>query len=104
MAIHISKRRGTDPGGLGKVIRGDLDWIVIKALNKDRGRRYRTPDAFAEDIERHLQNQPVEARPPSASYRLMRFYQRNRAAVMSGAAMLLLLLMAIIGTSAGWLS
>ncbi len=103
LAIHISKHRGTDPDGLGKVIRGDLDWIVVRALNKDRGRRYPTPDAFAEDIQRHLQSQPVEARPPSASYRLMRFYQRNRTAVVSGAAMLLLLLTAIVGTSAGWL-
>src|SRR5262249_37292148 len=69
---------------LGKVLRGDLDRIVMKALEKDRSRRYETASALAADVRRFLSEEPVEARPPSAWYRLRKFTRRNRAAVFLG--------------------
>ncbi len=65
---------------------GDLDWIAMKALEKDRDRRYATPGAFAEDVERYLRREVIQARPPSAMYRLRRFARRNRGAVLAVAA------------------
>jgi eukaryotic-like serine/threonine-protein kinase len=70
----------------------DLDWIVMKALEKDRNRRYETPNGFALDIQRHLDSQPVHARPPSAAYRFRRFVRRNRIAFAASAAVLTALL------------
>jgi serine/threonine protein kinase len=79
--------RGTEPGQLVSLLRGDLDWIALKALEKERERRYVTPSALAADVERYLQNRPVEARPASAGYRLRKYARRNRvgAAVAVGA-------------------
>ncbi len=76
----ISSRRGTEPAKLGSVIRGDLDWIVMKCLEKDRSRRYETATALARDVERYLKDEPVEACPPTAGYRLRKFAQAPEVA------------------------
>ncbi len=81
----ISRHRGSDPKSLRRELRGDLDWIVMKALEPDRTRRYETANALAADLVRHLHNDPVVARPPSTTYRLSRFARRNRAAVIAAA-------------------
>ncbi len=74
-----SSRRRLEPLKLIRLVRGDLDWIVLKCLEKERARRYETVSGLAWDIERHLNNEPVRARPPSALYRLQKGIQRNRA-------------------------
>jgi Tol biopolymer transport system component len=80
---NVAKQRQVEPGELYKIIRGDLDWIVMKALEKDRTRRYETAKGLAVDIERHLRDEPVSAGPPSAGYRLHKFVRRNRVAVIT---------------------
>jgi WD40 repeat protein len=77
----VSAHRGTDPGKLAGVVRGELDWIVMKCLEKDRNRRYETANGLARDVERYIEGDAVEACPPTLSYRLRKFYRRNRAAV-----------------------
>ncbi len=77
----IAATRQSDPGKLARMMRGELDWIVMKALEKDRGRRYETASAFAADVRRFLAEEPIEARPPSPWYRLRKFTRRNRVAV-----------------------
>jgi tetratricopeptide (TPR) repeat protein len=74
----ISERRGEDGRKLGQVLRGELDWIVMKALEKDRDRRYESASAFATDVQRYLKDEAVEACPPSVSYRLRKYVRRNR--------------------------
>jgi serine/threonine protein kinase/tetratricopeptide (TPR) repeat protein len=85
-ATVLAGNRGTDVRHLARVLAGDLDWIAMKALEKDRDRRYATPGAFAEDVERYLRREAVLARAPSAMYRLKRFAWRNRGAVIAAAA------------------
>jgi serine/threonine protein kinase/tetratricopeptide (TPR) repeat protein len=80
----IAKRRNVQPGELRKIVRGDLDWVAMKALEKDRTRRYETANELAIDIERHLGDEPVSAGPPSVGYRLHKFVRRHRTAVASG--------------------
>jgi tetratricopeptide (TPR) repeat protein len=80
---------------LSKEVSGELDWIVMKALEKDRNRRYETASAFAADIERHLHDEPVQAGPPSAAYRFRKFARRNKAALTTAA---LLCIVLILGT------
>ena len=75
-----AKTYGADALNLATLVRGDLDWIVMKCLEKDRSRRYETANVLAADITRHLTNEPVVARPPSAAYRFQKAYQRNKAA------------------------
>src|SRR5947207_1183904 len=77
----ISAQRRTEPKKLSRLVRGELDWIVMKALEKDRARRYETATGFARDIERYLADEPVLAGPPGAGYRLRKFVRRNRVAV-----------------------
>jgi len=79
-------------------LRGDLDWISLKALDKDRARRYPSATAFAEDLERHLHDEPVVAGPPGAGYRLQKFARRRRGLVVGGAAVALTLVAGIIAT------
>jgi tetratricopeptide (TPR) repeat protein len=79
----ISTRRQTDPKKLGTFVRGELDWIVMKALEKDRARRYETANGLARDVERYLSDQPVEACPPTRMYRLRKFARRNRAVLVA---------------------
>src|SRR5439155_10552469 len=74
------KRRQTDVGKLVHQLQGDLDWIVMKCLEKDRTRRYDTANGLAMDIQRHLANEPVVARPPSVAYKIQKAWQRNKLA------------------------
>jgi non-specific serine/threonine protein kinase/serine/threonine-protein kinase len=79
----ISAQRKLEPARLARELRGELDWIVMKALEKDRDRRYSTPAAFAEDVDRYLCQSAILARPPSLGYRLAKFGRRNRAVVLT---------------------
>ena len=76
--VEVAERRHTNPETLKKLIKGDLDWIVMKCLEKDRTRRYETSHALAEDIERHLKNEPVLTRSPTLMYRTQKFWRRHR--------------------------
>jgi serine/threonine protein kinase len=83
--------RGTEPGELRTLLTGDLDWIAMKALEKDRNRRYGTPSELAADIRRYLNNEPITARPASTAYKLRKYVRRHRIGVVFATAMLLLL-------------
>jgi eukaryotic-like serine/threonine-protein kinase len=83
--------RGTEPKQLARLLRGDLDWITMKALEKDRSRRYGTPSELAADIERYLNHDPVLARPASARYRVRKYIRRHRVAVGLAAGLVVLL-------------
>jgi tetratricopeptide (TPR) repeat protein len=74
----VSERRGVDGRQLGQLLRGELDWVVMRALEKDRNRRYESASALAADVERYLADEPVEARPQSAGYRLRKYARRHR--------------------------
>jgi eukaryotic-like serine/threonine-protein kinase len=78
----LSANRGTEPAKLTKLVRGELDWIVMKALEKDRSRRYETANGFAMDVQRYLADEPVQACPPSVGYRFRKFARRNKAALV----------------------
>jgi tetratricopeptide (TPR) repeat protein len=80
----LSTNRQTDPWRLRKSLRGELDWIVMKCLEKDRNRRYETANALVADLRRHLNHEPVEAGLPSASYRVRKFARRNSVALTAG--------------------
>jgi eukaryotic-like serine/threonine-protein kinase len=97
----LAANRGTEPAKLTKQVRGELDWIVMKALEKDRNRRYETANGFAMDVQRYLADEPVQACPPSVGYRFRKFARRNRASVMAAAAILIVLLAGIAGTTFG---
>jgi tetratricopeptide (TPR) repeat protein len=97
----IAATRGVEPAQLKRALHGDLDWIVMKALEKDRNRRYETASGFAADILRHLAYEPVLAAPPSRAYRLRRFVRKNRAAVGAVGLVLLVLVAGVIGTTLG---
>ncbi len=92
----ISQQRQIDPRRLTEILRGDLDWIVMKTLEKDRTRRYPTASSFAEDIERYLAGAAIEARPPSTRYRIEKFVARNRGLVFSTATIAVLLITGIV--------
>jgi WD40 repeat protein/serine/threonine protein kinase len=79
----LAANRGTEPAKLTRLVRGELDWIVMKALEKDRNRRYETANSFAMDVQRHLNDEPVHACPPSAWYQFRKFARRHRAAIGS---------------------
>ncbi len=91
----VSARRRMEPRKLSALVKGDLDWIVMKALEKDRARRYETASALAADVRRFLSEEPVEARPPSAGYRLRKFVRRNRGPVVAGATIAALLVVGV---------
>jgi serine/threonine protein kinase/tetratricopeptide (TPR) repeat protein len=86
---------------LVKRLKGELDWIVMKCLEKDRSRRYETANGLARDVVRFLSNEPVTASPPSRTYRLKKLMVRNRAVFAAGTAMVLLLAAGVVGTSIG---
>jgi non-specific serine/threonine protein kinase/serine/threonine-protein kinase len=90
-AATSAEQRGTDPSSLTRQLKGDLDWIVMKALEKDRTRRYGSPSEMAADIDRHLRHVPVQARPPSTSDRVVKFVRRHKVAVAAAGALLSLL-------------
>lgn len=87
----VSARRGSDPRRLDRAVRGELDWIAMKALEKDRRRRYETANDFAADVMNYLTHRPVEACPPSARYRLAKGIRRHRASVTTAALVALAL-------------
>jgi serine/threonine protein kinase/tetratricopeptide (TPR) repeat protein len=97
----LAANRGTEPARLAKVVRGELDWIVMKALEKDRARRYETANGFAMDVQRYLADEPVLACPPSAGYRLRKFVRRNKGPVLATVLVALTLVVGIIGTTLG---
>ncbi|MHC4394163.1 MAG: protein kinase domain-containing protein [Planctomycetota bacterium] len=97
----VAKHRKIQPGELCKIIRGDLDWVVMKALEKDRTRRYETANELGMDVERHLKDEPVVAGPPGTVYRLRKFVRRHRTGVVFGllvtAALVIGLALATVG-------
>jgi non-specific serine/threonine protein kinase/serine/threonine-protein kinase len=80
----IAHRRRAEPGALSRLMRGDLDWIVMKAMEKDRTRRFQSAGELAADVRRHLNHEPIIAGPPSVLYRARKFVQRNRVGVVAG--------------------
>jgi hypothetical protein len=98
----IAAKRKLEPAKLAKLVRGDLDWIVMKCLEKDRGRRYETANGVAMDLQRYLRDEPVLASPPSTRYRLGKFLRKHRGPVLAAAAIAVLLVGGIIGTSLGF--
>ncbi|MEO6568935.1 MAG: protein kinase, partial [Opitutaceae bacterium] len=92
--VAIAARRSTTPTLLGSQLRGDLDWIVSKAMEKDRSRRYATVSALATDLQRHLQNEPILARPPSVAYRFQKLVARHKAPMLAAAVVIVALVSA----------
>jgi serine/threonine protein kinase len=99
----IAARRRIEPKRLGVLVRGELDWIVMKALEKDRSRRYETANGLAMDIRRYLSGEDVVAAPPSASYRLRKFVRRHQGQVVAASLVMLVLVAGVIGTTFGML-
>ncbi len=102
-ASELAKKRRTDPASLTRHLQGDLDWITIKAMQKDRARRYETVSDLIKDIENHLHSRPVSAGPPSLTYLLSKFIRRNRLAVIAGALISASLIFGTVATSIGWI-
>jgi len=98
-AMTVSAERQSDPKRLCRLLRGELDWIVMKALDKDRNRRYETANELARDVDRYLHDEPVLACPPSAWYRFGKFTRRHKSGLRITAAAALVLLLAGAGTS-----
>jgi hypothetical protein len=100
----VSVRRKGNPRSLSHSLRGELDWIVMKALEKDRNRRYESASAFAADIERFLADEPVQACPPSVWYRFGKFARRKKGTLAAAAVLSLAILVAVggIAASIGW--
>jgi serine/threonine protein kinase len=96
-AATVSTQRKSNPKRLSQLCRGELDWIVMKALEKDRNRRYETASAFAADVERYLNDEAVQACPPSAWYRFRKFARRNKAAFLTGSAVVVAVILGVIG-------
>jgi serine/threonine protein kinase/tetratricopeptide (TPR) repeat protein len=99
----ISAQRHTEPAKLTRLVRGELDWIVMKALEKDRNRRYETANDLSTDIRHYLADEPVQACPPSAAYCMRKFLCRRRGPVLAAALVLLALLGGFVGTTLGLL-
>jgi WD40 repeat protein len=93
---RIAAARKTEPARLSKLVRGEVDWIVMKCLEKDRTRRYETASGLAKDVERYLHDEPVEACPPSAGYRLKKFVRKHRTALAVAAGFLVLLVADVV--------
>src|SRR4029077_4265800 len=91
----ISANRHMEPAKLTRLVRGELDWIVMKALEKDRNRRYETASAFAADVQRYLDDEPVQACPPSRWYRFRKFARRHKAGLTAVTCMILAVLLAV---------
>jgi WD40 repeat protein/serine/threonine protein kinase len=94
----VSSHRKTDPAKLSQLLRGDLDWIVMKSLEKDRTRRYETASEFAADIRRHLHDEPVVAGPPRITYRLRKFVRKHRGPVVAAVAVVAALALGLTGS------
>ena len=98
-SVEISRRREIAPSKLQKILKGELDWIVMKAIEKDRNRRYESAAGFADDIQRYLDNEAVEARPPSTSYLISKFVQKNLGLVGAIATIAILLIASVCVSS-----
>ncbi len=98
---NVAANRSIDPAKLAKLLQGELDWVVMKALEKDRTRRYETANGLARDLQRYLADEVVEARPPSRGYRLKKFVKRNKGQVIAASLVLLTLVAGVIGTTLG---
>lgn len=97
--LDVASSRNVTTNALIRSLKGDLDWIVMKCLEKECDRRYDSARALANDIRHHLNNEPVEAGPPTVSYRLHKFVLRHRTGVIAAAIVLLTLIIGIVGTS-----
>jgi tetratricopeptide (TPR) repeat protein len=97
---RVAANRGLEPKKLSGVVRGELDWIVMKALDKDRNRRYETANGFAMDVQRYLADEPVAAGPPSAWYRFRKFVRRNRTG-LTVAGLVVFFVASLVGLG-GW--
>src|SRR5207237_1652124 len=92
-AATVSANRRSDPRRLSRLFRGELDWVVMKALEKDRNRRYESASALAADVARYLHDEPVQACPPSAYYRFGKFARRHKAALATAVGIVVLMVM-----------
>ncbi|MBP7936886.1 MAG: protein kinase [Phycisphaerae bacterium] len=99
---NLAASRHIEPAKLSGLIKGDLDWIVLKALEKERSRRYDSATALAADIERHLNDEPVVAAPPSVGYRIRKFARKHRTGVLAGAGAVALLTLGLTATTWQW--
>ena len=99
----VASNRRTEPTHLRRELRGDLDWIVMKAMESDRTRRYETANALANDLRHHLANEPVAARPPHTAYRLAKFIRRHRAAVLAAVVVVVAMFSAAVVATVGLL-
>ncbi|MEZ5966027.1 MAG: serine/threonine-protein kinase [Planctomycetota bacterium] len=99
---RVAAERGTAPSSLYRMLRGDLDWIVMKAIEKAPERRYQSAQALADDLGRYLADEPVEARPPTTLYLLRKFGRRHRGALIASALIVALLAGGIVATAIGW--
>lgn len=97
----VARDRGTEPERLRRVLRGDLDWIVMKAMEKDRSRRYATVGELADDIRRHIEHKPVRAGPPGTWYTLAKAVRRNRGAFTAAALVLVAIVLGLTAAVAG---
>jgi tetratricopeptide (TPR) repeat protein len=101
VATTVSTQRRSDAKQLSRLLRGELDWVVMKALEKDRDRRYESASAFAADVQRYLNDEPVSACPPSAWYRCRKFARRNKRILIPAGAILALLIATAVGLTIG---
>jgi serine/threonine protein kinase/tetratricopeptide (TPR) repeat protein len=97
----VAAQRNIEPRKLGTLVRGELDWIVMKALEKDRQRRYESASSLALDIERYLADEPITAAPPSTGYRLRTFIRRHKTGVLAASLIFAALVLGITGTTIG---
>ncbi|MCZ6689309.1 MAG: serine/threonine-protein kinase [Planctomycetota bacterium] len=99
-AMAVARLRRSDPRALARLLNSDLDWVVLRAMEKDRSRRYSTAAELSADLQRYLRNEPVQARPPSAGYRLRKYIRRHRVAVMGVLSVGLALLVGLFVSTA----
>ncbi|MHC4955768.1 MAG: serine/threonine-protein kinase [Planctomycetota bacterium] len=99
--VAVAASRGGDARQLSRSLSGELDWIVMRAIEKDRNRRYESAAAMGDDVERYLADEAVHACPPSAAYRASKFVRRHRGPVITAAALMVVLILGLVGTSYG---
>ncbi len=97
----IAAKRHLEPNRLTRLVRGDLDWIVMRCLEKEQARRYETADQLGQELQRFLADEPVQAGPPTAAYRLRKFVRRHRGPVVAAGLLVLALTAGVIGTALG---
>jgi tetratricopeptide (TPR) repeat protein len=97
----VAAHRGVEPRRLNTIVRGELDWIVMRAMEKDRARRYETANGLAADVLRYLADEPVSAGPPSQLYRMRKFVRRHKGPMIASAVVLAVLIAGVVGTTIG---